>query len=393
MTEPGGGVAHSRVGEELGRAVIALIRQEPFWGHLLSGINRRINEEATRISISTRNGRPTLTINPEFFLDELPSSEHRSATVKHVVLGALLNHRRRFQKATMDAQIFQMASDVVINQMMGEKWPTSPGTVTLESFDFPLPPDMTLEWYYTTLWEHRDEIPEELKPEPSFDEGDDEDSASQDGQEEAIAQHELAKAVRDAKDRSGEKFGELPEEIQIVVEGMVEDLRPSVDWRRVVRLFAASSRKTRIANTLRRPSKRYGTYPGIKVKRLHRLAVIIDTSGSVKEPAFQEFFTEVHAIWRQGSSVTVIEADDQVRSTWEYHGQGAQRSRGRGGTNFDPALQWLSDAVPRFDAAVYFTDGKANTPKVRPPCEVLWVLAHGGDEHTLSGQRLVKLSA
>lgn len=391
MTEPDGGPTHSQVGEELGRAVIALIREEPFFGHLLSGINRRISEETTRANISTRNGRPSLNVNPVYFLDEVPTAAHRSAVVKHVVLGALLNHRSRFRKTTMDAQIFELASDVVINQMMGERWPTVPGTATLESFDFPLAPDQTLEWYYATLWEHRDQIPEESKREPSFDE--DSDSSSDESQEEAIARHELAKAVRDAKERSGEQLGHIPQELQVVIAGLVDDLRPAVDWRRVIRLFAASSRKTRIANTLRRPSKRYGTYPGIKVKRLHRLAVIVDTSGSVKEPAFREFFTEVHAIWRQGSSVTVVEADNQVREVWEYQGQGPERSRGRGGTNLDPALQWLSEVVPRFDAAVYFTDGKAAAPNVRPPCEVLWVLTHDGDAHTLAGRRVVRLPA
>ncbi len=386
MTAGDDGRLRAETSEELGRAVIALIREEPFFGHLLSGINRKVSSDATRLGISFRNGRPTLSIDPDYFINELTVPGQRSAAIKHVTLSTLLNHRGRF-KPDMDPQVFALASDLVVNQMMGERWPLPPGSATTESFTFPLEPDMTLEWYYDTLFEHRDEIPDEMMRDPAGEDA----PASSDDQEEAIGEHELAKAVRDARDRSGEDFSLVPTEIQALVESMVDNLQPTVDWRRVIRLFAASSRRTRISNTLRRPSKRYGTYPGIKVKRLHRLAVIIDTSGSVKDAAFSEFFTEVHAIWRQGSQVTIVEADNQVRTSWDYLGSRPEKASGRGGTNFDPALQWLTDAVPRYDAAVYFTDGKAAAPKIRPPCAVLWVLPPDGDDRVLEGRRTVRL--
>ena len=387
MTEGDDGRLRSQTSEELGRAVIALIREEPFFGHLLSGINRKISTEATRVGVSYRNGRPTVSIDPEYFLNELTVPGQRSAAIKQVMLSALLNHRGRFQPH-MDAQVFELASDIVINHMMGERWPLPPESATHESFGFDLPPDMTLEWYYDTLFEHREEIPDDMMRDPAGEDA----PALGDEQEDAIGEHELAKAVRDARDRSGEDFALVPEVIQALVEGLVNDLQPTVDWRRVIRLFAASSRRTRIANTLRRPSKRYGTYPGIKVKRLHRLAVIVDTSGSVHDGSFSEFFTEVHSIWRQGSHVTVVEADNQVRNSWEYLGTLPAKANGRGGTNFDPALQWLNDSIPRFDAAVYFTDGKAAAPKVRPACEVLWVLPADGDDRQLTSHRTVRLA-
>lgn len=388
MSEGDDGPSRSETNEELGRAVIGLIREEPFFGHLLSGINRKISAEATRVSVSFRNGRPTLSIEPEYFLNELELPGQRSAAIKQVTLATLLKHRARLQP-DMDPRVFALASDIVVNQMMGDRWPLPPWSATHESFSFPLPPDMTLEWYYGELFEHQDEIPDEMLQDPAGDDG----ASMQDEQEQTIGEHELAKAVRDARDRSGDDFAVVPEVIQALVEELINDLQPTVDWRRVIRLFAASSRRTRIANTLRRPSKRYGTYPGIKVKRLHRLAVIIDTSGSVQDGAFSEFFTEVHSIWRQGSQVTIVEADNQVRSAWDYLGSSPEKARGRGGTNFDPALQWLNEAKPRYDAAVYFTDGKAAAPKVRPPCDVLWVLPPDGDERHLRGQRIVRLAS
>lgn len=380
----------TRAAEEIGRAVIALIREEPFFGHLLSGINREITEEQTSASITFKSGRPLLRINPSFFVNELPVEGQRSAVIKHEVLHLLLDHPGRFDASHMDAQIYALAANVVVNQLVGEKWPAPPGAVTLDTFDFPLPPDMSVEWYYEELMLHRDEIPDEIAPGHSDNDhwGDSGDEA-----EDAIGQHELVRSLRDAVDRAGDQFGEVETEIQELVEALVDELKPSVDWRRVIRMFTTSSRRTRIANTLRRPSKRYGTYPGIKVKRIHRLAVVVDTSGSIKEESLGDFFTEVRAIWRQGSQVTVIEADNQVRASWEYRGQVPPKARGRGGTKFDPALQWVAESTPPFDAVLYFTDGKANPPTVRPRCDVLWVLSADGDESALRNQRVVTLSS
>ena len=390
MTDIDDPALRTRATDEVGRAVIALIREEPFFGHLLSGINRKITDETPSIAISIRNGRPLLAVNPDFFLNSLPIEGQRSAVIKHEVLHLLLDHAGRFDSTYMDRQIFDLAADLVINQMIGEKWPMPPGAIELDSFDFELQPDQTLDWYYRTLLEHKDEIAEDMQPEHSN--HDEWSSDEQDISESEIGRHEVAKAVRDAKDRSGENFTELPGEVQELVESLIGELQPSIDWRRVIRLFTEASRRTRISNTLRRPSKRYGTYPGIKVKRLHRLAVIIDTSGSVKDEALSEFFTEVRAIWRQGSEIIVIESDNQVRATWEFTGNPPPKTKGRGGTRFDPALEWVTESNPPFDAAIYFTDGKANAPTVRPSCDVLWVLPPNGDVHSLKGQRVIRIS-
>lgn len=389
MSESDDPTLHSRASDEVGRAVIALIRAEPFFGHLLSGINRKITNETPSVGVSFRNGRPLLAVNPDFFVNELPDDGMRTAVIKHEVLHLLLDHAGRFDAAWMDQQLYDLAADLVINQFIGEQWPLPPGAITLDSFDFVLPPDMTLEWYYRTLVERRDDVPPEMQPDHS-----DHDQWSEDEQNEsAMGRHELAKALNDAKDRSGENYALIPEQIQEMVESLIDELQPSVDWRRVIRLFTEASRRTRISNTLRRPSKRYGSYPGIKVKRLHRLAVIIDTSGSINEEALGDFFAEVRSIWRQGSEVMIIEADNTVRKTWEFRGDVPEKMTGRGGTSFDPALHWVVDAHPPFDAALYFTDGKARAPKVQPRCAVLWVLPSNGDVHALEGQRIVKLSS
>jgi len=82
----------------------------------------------------------------------------------------------------------------------------------------------------------------------------------------------------------------LPSGLKELLDAILKDMAPKFNWRRILRLFAASSNSTYLKNTIRRPSKRYGTTPGIKVKRQQKLLLAIDTSGSVQKEEFLEFF-------------------------------------------------------------------------------------------------------
>lgn len=371
--------------DEVSRAVLALIREEPFFGHLLSGINRDFSSLTPTAGVGYVRGRPMLSVNPDFFVNRL-SSDERIAVIKHEVLHLLLDHAGRLDLGERNLQIFNLAADLVVNQLIGG-WPLPQGAILLDSFEFPLPPDQTLDWYYDELMRRADEVPDDMAPEHS----DHEKWGPPDDTEQRIAQHELSRAVRDAKDRSGDRYGETPDLVRELVEVLVAELEPTIDWRRVLRIFTASSRRTRVSNTLRRPSKRYGTYPGIKVKRFHRLAVVVDISGSVTDELIGEFFAEIHAMWRQGSEVVIVEADAAVQQTWPYCGQRPTSVNGRGGTQFDPALEWVRDARDPFDALIYLTDGHAEAPTVRPRCPVLWVLSPDGTDYALEGQRVVRI--
>ena len=376
----------ARAEAELSRSVLTLIRAEPFFGHLLSGINRGVRGDTETVGVSFREGRPLLSVNPQYFVEGLPNDAQRVAAIKHEVLHLLLNHAGRESHQQRDKQLYDLATDLVVNQMIG-KWPLPDGAITLDSFEFELLENQTVEWYYEELKKHAEEISEEMEPEHS-DHG---EWSEQDEVSETVADNEMARITRGARDRAGERFNDTPDEIKALVDSWVRQLEPKVDWRRVIRMFTASSRRTRVSNTLRRPSKRYGTYPGIKVKRFHRLAVILDTSGSIDDALLATFFAEVRSIWRQGSEVTVIEADASVQQTWIYRGHTPEDIGGRGGTRFDPALSFVAEASPAFDAAIYLTDGKAQPPTVNPGCKVLWVLPANGSEKALRDQRIVRL--
>lgn len=317
----------------------------------------------------------------------LASTDERVAAIKHEVLHLLLDHAGRSVREEREPRLYDLATDLVINQLIG-RWPLPPGAITLDSFEFDLPKGQSADWYYDVLVDHEDDIPEDTRPGHS----DHEEWGEGEGPSQDVGDNELSRLVEQAQARSGDRFDETDKMVAALVQTLIERLRPTIDWRRVLRMFTSSSRRTRVSNTLRRPSKRYGTYPGIKVKRFHRLAAIIDTSGSVSDDQLAAFFAEIHAMWRQGSEVIVVEADAQVQRTWTYQGHVLPSTGGRGGTRFDPALQWVSNAVPGFDAAIYLTDGKARAPSVRPRCKLLWVLPPDGEDKALAGQRVVRIN-
>jgi predicted metal-dependent peptidase len=48
--------------------------------------------------------------------------------------------------------------------------------------------------------------------------------------------------------------------------------------------------------------------------------------------------------------------------------------QGRGGTEFDPVLEYFNENLKKYTSLVYFTDGECST-SVRPKGNILWVLS------------------
>ncbi|MCS5585060.1 MAG: VWA-like domain-containing protein [Pseudomonadales bacterium] len=189
-----------------------------------------------------------------------------------------------------------------------------------------------------------------------------------------------------ARDRTPVKdWGTIPGTIADLIAMILTQRKPQVDWRRRLRLFGASSRRTRVVHTIKRVSKRYGTRPGIKIKRFQKILVALDTSGSIDIDALELFFSEVRGMWRNGADVTVIECDCAVQRVYPYRGKTPDEFGGGGGTDFNPVMQYVRDNRQlQFDGIVYLTDGYAEKPTVSPTCRLLWVITPDGTTEYLA---------
>jgi predicted metal-dependent peptidase len=410
--------------DEVSRGIVALLLKEPFYGHLLSGVVRRIDDKVPTAAVSLTPHGLHLIVNPEFFMKELKKDE-RVAVIKHEALHLLFRHLYRPLIQNGDAKLFNIAADLVVNQHVAP-WPLPEMAVTLRAFpDMDLEVNQTLEWYYEKLkslhnsmqWGKSSGSPlseealqrvmgEQQQGDHSFwyagggedfggsgPEGFGGGSVLSEGLRKAM-EADLERHLLRARDHSASKgWGNLPAEIRTELETIAQRRKPKIDWKRSLRLFASSGYRTEVVATNRRMSKRFGTFPGIRIRRKQRLAAVIDTSGSINDDVLEIFFREIHGIWKNDAEVMVVECDADVKRAYEYKGKTPKAVEGGGGTCFDPALTWVSNPLHGpFDACIYLTDGCAGEPAVRPRCPLLWVITAGGNIGThLKFGRVIQL--
>jgi predicted metal-dependent peptidase len=104
------------------------------------------------------------------------------------------------------------------------------------------------------------------------------------------------------------------------------------------------------------------------------MLLAIDTSGSVSNDELLEFMNEIHHIYKAGVDITIIQCDTKINSIEKYTGEWDLNIHGRGGTYFDPVIEYFNEHNKEFTSLVYFTDGEA-TAYVKPKGKVLWVLS------------------
>jgi predicted metal-dependent peptidase len=406
------------VHEEISRCIIQMLFKEPFFNHLLSGLVRVVSDEVPTAAVSFSGTNINLLVNENFFLKELRSQSNRVAVIKHEALHLLFKHLFRTDIKNYEPTLFNIAADLVVNQFIGS-WKLPEGAVTLNTFpDLGLEHNQTLEWYYEKLIKLQNSLPsssssfnidENTAPKSSealskiLEEKDQKRGdhskwgtpLTAKGQIDSNgAETELDRIIIQARDRTPTKYwGTIPGEINKLIDILIENRRPKVDWRRTLRIFSSNSRRTYIFSTMHRISKRYGTRPGIKVKQFQKVAVAIDTSGSVSDDDIAVFFTEIHAMYKSGAEILVIECDAEVGETYKYNGRLPTEVSGRGGTVFDPVFEFLrNNRLTHYDGCIYLTDGYAAEPTIKPPCPLLWVITPDGNdgEHLLYG-RVIKL--
>lgn len=436
------------VEEELSRSIIKLMIKEPFYAHFLGQVSRVISKEVTKTAaVGLRNNAICLYVNPDFFLNELKSAEERTAVLKHEVLHLVFKHLFRHQ-ANWNAHVANVAADVSVNQFV-DPWPLPEGAILLDQFSaLNLEPEKSVEYYYDKLIEARqsapkkiDELTSELSGQPGSgpgqgggegqgEGGDEEPGCNQkrrkrelddwkrirdilgdeqgdksgfwmddhsnwsDQPGDEVEVRQIEDAILKAKDRTKEKdFRGAPGWLQDLINEIEARRKPQVDWKRSLRLFASNSRRTRITGTVKRMSKRFGApNPGIKIKRFQRIVAIVDTSGSmVAFEVISPLFAEIHAIWKSGAEIHIVECDTIVHRSYDYTGTIPTFVEGGGGNDCDPAFEylWQYRKLGMIDGCLFLTDGYFDTPTIKPPCKLLWVLTPDGtDEHLAFGSSI-----
>ena len=400
--------------DEIAKTSIKILLSEPFYGHFMLGMPKMMSREIDTAAVSLMHKQAVkLMVNPEFW--QGLNMEHRYGLIKHEVLHIVLKHLLSW-KNYPNKKLFNIAADIVVNQYI-KPVQLPDGGITLQRFwhlkamyGISLLPNKDVGYYYHELKKILNQTPQQTfqavvtqNTQPTDPQGYDtspidlarliaEDNRELDrhklwkeieelspGQRK-IMEHQMNNSIKQTVNRVKHKYknyGNLPGGLKELLDAILKEMEPQFNWRRILRLFAASSNSTYLKNTIRRPSKRYGTTPGIKVKRQQKLLLAIDTSGSVQKEEFLEFFAEIHYMWRQGAEIYIVECDTHIHHKYLYRGIPPTHIHGRGGTAFEAPIQFGNEEY-RPDALIYFTDGYAPAPSIPPRYPILWVISSNG---------------
>jgi len=403
---------------EIHKITSRILLLEPFYGHFMLGMPKTFSTETPTACVGLISKNIIkLSVNATFW--EKLNEDHRYGLIKHEVLHVVLKHLFT-QKQFSNKQVYNLAADLVVNQYI-QNSQLPDGAITLRTFSyFPQAYGITLEplksvnYYYKQLMKAvqannsgsesfeleegqyhikdllHDNCPHAEKHRHWRDFEKLEDA------EVKIMEYQLYNQVKGIMEKfktNPKAIGKLPAHLIEYINDFLNQYKPQLNWKRVLKRFASSSSSTFIKNTVRRPSKRYGTTPGIKVQRKHRILVALDTSGSVPMTDIKTFFGELHHIWRQGAEVVITECDADIQKTYHYKGEIPDKIHGRGGTDFSPPIS-LANTEIRPDGIVYFTDGYAAPPNIKSRCPILWLITSNGINETediwgkLKGQKV-----
>jgi len=419
-----------------------LMLREPYYGFFLLMLNKLWDSKRVPTAGVSKNGiNYQLAINEDFWMSL--TEDQKLGLLKHELLHIAFGHLTMFFKFT-DRRLANVAMDMEINQYIDRDWLPG-GEYSKEEFDeikeaakieiaaarerdAPMEElkaiadkvpsrgimiedydDVQLDtkagcrYYYDKLKKLQDEkkqngtcgSPSMDDLLDSIDEGDIPDHSTWEEfenmteAEHKLIEKQLQKVLSDAKEQTIKKRGTVPGEIEgvIIIENIVP---PKFDWRGFIRRFTGVSTKVFTKKIRRKENRRFDANPGLKVKMRQHMLLAIDTSGSVSDNELKEFMSEMHHIYKCGVDITIVQCDTKINSIEPYKGKFEMTVIGRGGTEFDPVLNYFNENLKKYTSLVYFTDGECNA-SVRPKGNILWVLSEQSSMNDSLPGKVIKL--
>lgn len=384
----------------LSKTAKALMLLEPYYGFFLIMLNKTWRQDLPTAGVSKNGINYQLAINEEFWTSL--SEEHQLGLLKHELLHIAFGHLTSFGSFT-DKKLANVAMDMEINQYIDNDWLPKGGIMIEDYEDLDLDIKAGCRYYYKKLQELQqekdkngtcgnepmdkllDDIANGDVPDHStWEEFDDLSEA-----EKKLIDKQLQKVLSDAKEQTVKKRGRIPGEIEGVIT-IEEIVAPKFDWRGYMRRFTGVSTKVFTKKIRRKENRKFPESPGLKLKMKQHMLLGIDTSGSVSDSELQEFMSEINHIYKAGVDVTIIQCDASIRSIEPYKGKHELEVQGRGGTEFDPVLEYYNENQKRYTSLVYFTDGECYT-SVKPKGHVLWVLSERSQMNDDLPGKVIKL--
>ena len=341
------------------------------------------------LSIPMRTGRRCIEFSEE--LTESLSEQQLSDFLKIEAYRILLKHPYARQPHKANPTVLLLASDVVISKYFTPpSGIETPGLLYLKSFVarefFTSTEDLSFEQWYKRIWKI---IRERSAGGQATGEGalsDYDISAITESaelwQEDENAQNEINDKIKKAEIEEGwgETGGNLQRELS-------SDVDFSFDYRRALTKFRANIVSVNRRLTRMKPNRRYGfAAMGSRYERKADILIAVDVSGSITDESFARFYHAIKNFFflRIIENIDLIFFDVNLKNTSPIKftkNLNLKEITGRGGTSFQPPVDYFLENRNRYAGMIIFTDGEGDVPKINGTAAgnsrqapILWII-------------------
>jgi len=365
--------------DNIGKIGKLLMMNEPFYGFFLLNLHKEFSNSLPTAGVGKQGINQMLWINPEFW-GKL-SENHKLGLLKHELLHICFYHLTT-RNIFNNKKLFNIAADLEINQYIKEEW-LPEGAITRNSF-----PTITLDvkagtnYYYHELLKNlnSNDPDQNLKNLLSSNEDIHEtwkDFESLTETEKKLIQNQADYILKNTAESINKSRGLIPGELKSKIDELFKIEEPVFNWKAYLRRALGASQEIYTKKSRRKFSKRFEGSAGIKIKQKHHILYAKDTSGSVSNAEIMEAESELHHLWKAGAKITVLECDSKISDMYQYTGKFRGYITGRGGTSFDPVIDYYNKHKDKFTTLVYFTDGEC-TVNIKPTKNMIWIISSSG---------------
>jgi predicted metal-dependent peptidase len=405
-----------------------MLIEEPFYGFLLTSIERRYVDKSVVPTLAVcfdKKMNAQLLVNKEFF--DMFNDDQKLALLKHEMLHLAFKHLV-MSDSFSDKKLFNIAADLEVNGYI-EGLP--PGGLVAADYGFET--CQGTMYYYKQLMntvstdqdnspamydanhhegecginpspstkdDETEEIPDEEKPYIN-----DSNAVKLPNGKELLDDHSVWEKTADSTERelatelintrllmaaeAVKNRGFIPGELQTIISELQKPLDRVFNWRKMLRRFIGNAYDEKKKSSRRKESKRFAGACGSKHMKRTRMLVGIDTSASVSNKELHEFVSELTYMYKAGTDIYVLECDARIQKQYEFKPGCITGVSGRGGTSFEPVVDYYREHYKDFDSLVFFTDGEAPYDQLNvPQNNMLWVISSNGSKGNYPGKTL-----
>lgn len=354
-----------------------------FYAHMLMQMRVSWNNPRIKTAAVSITDKMNFVIDSEFFnkLDILQQMELIEHEVEHLIYGHIPRAKAYLGdgKKSGHFKLANVAMDANINENKPNL--TRDLGVTIDKLNKQMSEKGSkLQLVKGEPWEiHYEKLRQFAKDQPQsedggLDLGDDVDDHSDWGDSE-VSQEIQDEIVRNSanKAQASTGAGNMPSSM---LQAISDLNKASVDWRKELRRFFVNSVQYDYRRTRNRRNRRYGLLqPGRNKDILAHIAFILDSSGSVSDTSFSQFFAEMKEALKLGVKITVIDCDCAVAAVYELEANTEAKRFGGGGTSYQPGIDKAMELG--VDGIAYLGDMDSSDVPVDPKVPFLWAVVGG----------------